>query len=96
MSEPRTWTEADPAPSDWPTVVDEDGVTWKAVDEDGLGCLTYHQQRIVHLASGGATAGILAGDFSEIFDFLPDGAMLREATPEEADMWCETWEASSV
>jgi hypothetical protein len=72
-------------------VVDEDGVTCRPVDEDGFGYLTYHQQKIVHLAAGGATAGMLAGDWHDLWDFLPVGAMLREATAEEAGTWIMTW-----
>lgn len=89
MRHARTWTIDDPEPEPWPTVVDEDGVTWRPVDEDGLGYLTYHQQQIVRLAGGGATAGTLAGDWQDLWDHLPEGATVREATTEEAQTWTE-------
>lgn len=87
----RTWTEQSLEPQPWPAVVDEDGVTWKPIDEDGLGYLTYHQQKIVHLAAGGATAGTLAGDWQDLWACLPAGTTLREAVGDEADTWIETW-----
>jgi hypothetical protein len=58
----RTWTATDPEPSPWPTVVDEDGVTWRPDDVDGLGYLSYRQQKIVHHGTW-ATAGLLASDW---------------------------------
>lgn len=89
----RAWTEQDAAPTDWPTVVDEDGVTWRPTDEDGMGVLTYRQQRIAHLATGGATSGLMVPEFRDIFDSIPEGSVLREASPEEALTWVETWES---
>lgn len=41
----------------------------------------------------GATVGTLGGSFREIFDYLPEGAMLREATEEESATWIETWQS---
>lgn len=89
----RTWTADSPEPAPWPTVVDEDGVTWRPVDEDGLGYLTYHQQKIVH-RKGGASGGILAGDWQDLWDYLPEDATVREATPEETLTWIESWAVS--
>lgn len=88
----REWTIADSEPTPWPPIVDEDGVIWRPIDEDGFGYLTYHQQRITHLAGGGATMGILAGSWQDLFDHLPEGATVREATATELDAWIETWE----
>jgi len=88
----REWTIIDPEPTPWPHVVDEDGVTWGPVDEDGLGYLTYHQQRITNCADGGVTMEIFSHDWWDLFDHLPEGATLREATAAEADTWIETWE----
>jgi hypothetical protein len=94
MSDMRTWTESDPEPKPWPIVVDEDGVTWRPVDEDGFGYLTYHQQKVVHHGSY-ATGGTLADDWQDLWTCLPEGATLREATAEEASTWVETWAAMS-
>lgn len=91
----RTWTAESTEPHPWPTVVDEDGVTWRPIDEDGLGYLTYHQQKIVHMTGGGATAGTLADDWQDLWDYLPEGSSVREATPEETLAWIETWQVAS-
>jgi hypothetical protein len=86
----RTWTADSPEPTPWPVVVDEDGTTWRPVDEDGFGYLTYRQLKIVHYGTY-ATGGILAGDWEDLWTCLPEGATLREATDEEASTWVETW-----
>lgn len=89
----RTWTAEDPEPEPWPTVVDEDGVTWRPVDEDGLGYLTYHQQQIVHHGTF-ATCGQLTSNWRNLWDHLTEGSTVREATAEEAQTWIETWPSS--
>lgn len=90
----RKWTATDPEPSPWPTVVDEDGVTWRPDDVDGLGYLSYRQQKIVHHGTW-ATSGLLASDWQDIWDYLPVGAIVREATAEETLTWVETWSVAS-
>lgn len=93
----RTWTSADPAPSDWPVVVGPDGVTWghdsdAAENEDITGL--YVRQEIKHQPGGRfATFGPEGQEFVDIFDHYEDGAELREATDGEACMWVETWGA---
>jgi hypothetical protein len=37
--------------------------------------------------------GACAMDWRDIFDEYEEGAVLREATADEADTWTETWKA---
>ena len=89
----KTWTAEDAAPKDWPVVVGPDGVTYghdaeaEAEGYDGL----WVRQEIKHLPEGGATYGPMGLEFREIFDDYEVGAVVREATDEEARTWTETW-----
>jgi hypothetical protein len=88
----RAWTASDPRPTDWPTVVGPDGVTWNVEVEDGF--RTYFAQTITHQPSSKLVVmGACAMDWRDIFDEYEEGAVLREATADEADTWTETWKA---
>ena len=89
----RTWTARSPEPTPWPTVVDEHGVTWRPMDDDGLGYLSYHQQKFTHLGNGAVTGGLCGNDWRDLWEHLPEGDEVREATTEEANTWTETWAA---
>ena len=87
----RTWTASDPEPAGVYAVVDPHGVTW-AHETDGWGA-TWNERLITHLDNGCVTTGSAFNSWRGIFDHLPEGAVLREATEDEARTIVQRWPA---
>lgn len=77
----RSWSEGDPEPSDHPSIVDSEGVTWNwGEDDDDPGRMCWIQRKVS--ARGIFVFGGLLG--YEWADILAEFGPVREATEDEA------------